>query len=214
MLNFLKSEKCKKLKQIHFYINSKLQKIKALSNDFAGAKELKKRGDQLEKEETRRAERKAMSSMKNAYNQLLSKQQREFEFAKQNWQRQRNLIENEREQEIHSIELTLKQLLNKLNEFKDKNKNSRNSVLSNSPKFSNSANLSHTEKVKKSKVKREVKTPATTTPRTRKQVAKFRTQPRQEKLALNGLNVHQYVKSSKSSSKKNVPHLIREKTEF
>ena len=193
----------------------RMQKTKALSNDFSGARELKKRGDLLEKEETRKAERKAMSSMKNAYNQLLVKQQREFEFAKQNWQRQRNLIENERDQEIHSIELTLKQLQNKLNEFKAKpksNSSSRNLILSNSNKLNNG---SISNQNKKSKVKRELKTPATTTPRTRKQIAKFRTQPRQEKLALSGLNVHQYVKSSsKSSSKGSVPHLIREKTEF
>ena len=152
--------------------------------------------------------------MKNAYNQLLSKQQREFEIAKQNWQLQRNLIENERDQEIHSIELTLKQLQNKLIEFKSKpksNSNSRNLIISNSSKLNNSSNSNQN----KSKVKRELKTPATTTPRTRKQIAKFRTQPRQEKLALNGLNVHKYVKSnSKSSSKNSCPHLIREKTDF
>ncbi|KAK8852651.1 hypothetical protein M9Y10_017639 [Tritrichomonas musculus] len=195
----------------------KMQRTKALSNDFAGARELKKRGDVLEKEETRRAERKAMLSMKNAYNQLLSKQQREFEFAKQNWQRQRNLIENERDQEIHSIELTLKQLLTKLNEFKNRpksNSKSRSLILSSSSKINTNSSALN-EKKTKSKVKRELKTPATTTPRTRKQIAKFRTEPRQEKLALNGINVHQYVKSnSKSGSKLTVSHVIREKSDF
>ncbi|OHS93104.1 hypothetical protein TRFO_40589 [Tritrichomonas foetus] len=165
----------------------KLQRTKALSGDFSGAKDLKARGDRLEKEETKRAETRATNAMKAAYSKLLEKQKRELEYANQNWNHQRSIIEIEKDQEIHSIELTLKQLQIKLKESKVK-----------SPSCLSAIAAATKKKAKKNS--REVTTP--TTPRTRKQMVEFRAAPRQDKLALNGIHgVHNYVRSKNKISK-------------
>ena len=160
----------------------KLQRSKALSGDFAGAKELKKRGDYLEKEETKRAEERATLSMKQSYEKLVAKHKKEVEYAKQNWQRQRVQYESEKDHEIHTIELALKQLQNKLNESKSRPLSSIG-----------------LDKKKAQKNSREVTTP--TTPRTRRQLADFKVAPRQERLQINTVGVHNYVKSKNKTAR-------------
>lgn len=206
------------------------QKNKALANDFQGARELKKRGDQLEKDETKRAQAKAVTAMQTAYNTLIRKQKREEEYAKQNWQRQRILIENERDHEINAAELKIKQLKAKLVEIrtrerdKDKSKpiastrqfqtSSRSSSLSSTV---NSVNRPSSVSDQNRRIRNNGSGQMSTTPRTRQQIAEFRTAPRQERLALNGFDVHKYMKSSNVSKNATKPPISRvklEKTDF
>jgi hypothetical protein len=88
----------------------KQQRMSALASEFARAKELKRRGDELERVETAEAERKATESMRAASHNLKKRQQRELAHAQMNWQRQWQTLESERDAEIQQTELCLRQL--------------------------------------------------------------------------------------------------------
>jgi hypothetical protein len=88
----------------------KQQRLSALASEFARAKELKRRGDDLERVETAEAERKATESMKAVHRNLKKRQQKEIAHAQMNWKRQWQTLESERDAEIQPIELCLKQL--------------------------------------------------------------------------------------------------------
>jgi hypothetical protein len=88
----------------------KQQRMSALASEFARAKELKRRGDELERIETAEAERKATESMRAARGNLKRRQQRELAHAQMNWQRQWQTLESERDAEIQQTELCLRQL--------------------------------------------------------------------------------------------------------
>jgi hypothetical protein len=82
----------------------------ALVEDFIRAKELKIRGDELERVETIEAERKASAAMRLAYRNLLKKQEQEQEHTQMNWQRQFRNLETERDSEIDKIEICTRRL--------------------------------------------------------------------------------------------------------
>jgi hypothetical protein len=96
----------------------KQQRLSALADDFARAKELKRRGDELERQETAAAERKASASMKVMYTNLLRKHAQESQHTQMNWERQFTYLISERDGEIEKVELALQQLELKKNEAK------------------------------------------------------------------------------------------------
>lgn len=88
----------------------KIQMSAAFENDFQRAKELKKHGDELEKIETAKAEKIALSAMKRAYHNLQIKHEREVVCANQNWARQQKNLENERDKKLNQYNTQLKAL--------------------------------------------------------------------------------------------------------
>ena len=90
-----------------------IQKEKAIMKDFAGAKEYKRIGDELQKKETEMAKRKVIEKIEL----LTSKQEEKHEIAvkcaKQNWERKRITIEQEREAELEPLRMLLSQMENK-----------------------------------------------------------------------------------------------------
>jgi hypothetical protein len=88
----------------------KQQRLSALTDDFARAKELKRRGDDLEKHETAAAERKASASMKALHANLLRKHAQESQHTQMNWERQLTNLMTERDAEIEKVELRIRQL--------------------------------------------------------------------------------------------------------
>jgi hypothetical protein len=86
------------------------QRLSALADEFSRAKELKKRGDELERIETAEAERKASASMKAVHRNLLRRHVQEAEHAQMNWERQYKNLAIERDSEVEKVELSLRQL--------------------------------------------------------------------------------------------------------
>ena len=152
----------------------RLQKTSALTNDFQRAKELKLRADELEKEETKLAERKATASMQAAYKNLVDKQAKEIEFATMNWRRQLLMMQGERDAELEKANLCLRQLQIK----KDECQTTRVRPLS-----------------CLSKPKKDPK--AIATPRTRRQITDYKAATTQEKLQLMGFNVKDVIRTNR-----------------
>jgi hypothetical protein len=74
------------------------------------AKELKRRGDELERIETAEAERRAWASMKTGLRNLKKRHEKELTHAQMNWHRQWQTLEAERDAEIEQTELVMRQL--------------------------------------------------------------------------------------------------------
>lgn len=91
-----------------------MQKTHAMTMDFVQAKQLKKAADKLQKDETQIAKLNASNAMKSEYNALLKQQQIEFELWEQNWERKRQILEKEKQQEEEANENLRTQLHNKL----------------------------------------------------------------------------------------------------
>lgn len=160
----------------------KLQKTSALANDFQRAKELKRKGDELEQMETQKATQKATTAMQIAYKNLREKQNKEIEFTTMNWRRQLVMMHGERDSELKQANLCLKQLQLK----KDECKASKVRPLS--------------CLTPKRKDPRGLTTP--TTPRTRRQRADYRFISTQEKLTLMGFDVKDVVRTRRPSTGK------------
>jgi hypothetical protein len=90
----------------------------AIAEDFIRAKELKLRGDELERIETIEAERKASASMNLAYRNLLKKQAQEEEHTQMNWRRQFRNLETERDAELDKIEMCARHLESQASEMR------------------------------------------------------------------------------------------------
>lgn len=155
----------------------KLQKTSALTNDFQRAKELKRRGDELEREETRQAERKATASMKAAYRNLKEKQAKEIEFATMNWRRQLVMMQGERDAELEQANLCMRQLQIKKDECKT----------------AKARPLSCISKPRDPK--------AIATPRMRRQVTDYKGITTQEKLTLMGFNTKDVIRSRRQGKR-------------
>ena len=160
----------------------KLQRTSALANDFQRARELKRKGDDLEKLETQQATQKATLAMQVAYKNLKEKQSKELEFTTMNWRRQLIMMQGERDSELKQANLCLKQLQLKKDECKASKVRPLSCI---TPK------------------RREPKALATpTTPRTRRQLADYRFISTQEKLTLMGFDVKDVVRGRRPATAK------------
>ena len=157
-----------------------LQKCRALQKDFAGAKQMKKLGDELEKEETKEAKRRATQKIEILYQQLLQKQKREVECAKQNWRRQKTAMELEHNSELGPLKALLNQLENNGHQ-----------------------SLKYTLKQRSESSSQPSYAPIQcgVTPRTRKKVVEFKSRG-QGRLNLTGIDTTQYIKPRPSTSQK------------
>jgi len=88
----------------------KMQKSLALSRNFAEAKSLKQQAEQLQREESQAAEKRATQAMKLEYQQLMESHQRELECEELNWTRKLTVLETERDKAIAANEKLQKQL--------------------------------------------------------------------------------------------------------
>lgn len=88
----------------------RMQKSLAISHHFAQARQLKLAGDQMQKEETAQANKKAVGSMKIAYAQLLEKQQKEIDCFMDNGYRKLVTLEGERDRRLKANENLRNQL--------------------------------------------------------------------------------------------------------
>ena len=86
------------------------QKIQALSKDFTGAKQTKELADQLQKQEEIENEKIAILTMKKQYAQMIEKQRNESECAKENWERHKKFLLDEKERKLKQIDRTTQQL--------------------------------------------------------------------------------------------------------
>ncbi|EAX95525.1 hypothetical protein TVAG_310970 [Trichomonas vaginalis G3] len=159
------------------------QRIRALQKDYNGAKELKRHADQLEKEETETARRRAIRKVKILFTQLQQKHEREDECASQNWARQKTAIELEREAEI----TPMKQLLHQLErnghqalKYSIRQRSNHSNIRENQVSYSPTQNL--------------------TTPRTKRKFNEIKNRG-QSRLNLGGIDVRGVMKQSKPSSR-------------
>jgi hypothetical protein len=139
----------------------KQQMAVALTGDWTAAKELKKRGDELERLETTEAQRRATESMMRLYRNMVQRHARELDHAQMNWGRQFRDLESERDAEFENAENYIKQL-----EFR------RRECVS----------------ARRGRALIAVR-PAAASARTKRQVRQFRNGRQQEKLELVALNV-------------------------
>lgn len=146
----------------------KLQKIRALSKDFIGAKALKKQADELQLKESEEAKQRAIQRMKVLYGNLMQKQERELFCAKQKLLRQKTELELERDDELKPLKSLLTQLEN----------NSHGPLKYFNPTKSRSF----------------VPLASATTPRTRKKVAEYKRSVSGQRLNLNGIDVTKYIR--------------------
>jgi flagellar motility protein MotE (MotC chaperone) len=96
----------------------KQQRQCALAEHFSHAKDLKRRGDDLERIETAEAEKKASASMNLAFRNLTRRQRQEEEHAQMNWTRQLRKLEADRDAEVGKVELCARQLEIKQNDLR------------------------------------------------------------------------------------------------
>jgi hypothetical protein len=153
----------------------KQQQLSALQGDFNRARDLKRRGDQLEQLETEQAERKARASMHSGYRTMLAKQTKELEVARMNWRRQEQIMVAERDTQLKQANLCLSQLEIRKGELRTGRPR---------PATPGLARLGNTRKHRA--------TP--TTPRTRKKVAEFKEVTSQDKLALMGFRGNDVIR--------------------
>ena len=93
-----------------------MQKAFAISRDFVQAKRLKQAGDQMQREETKEANRNATQAMKTAYARLLSKQEREIKCFMDNGYRKLATLESERDRSLQANDFLRTQLEAKIKE--------------------------------------------------------------------------------------------------
>lgn len=103
----------------------KLQKGLALQHDFEGAKEMKARAEQLQKQETDEAQKRAISSVKVNYEKLVVKQQRELECAVANGKRKISQMEIEMKKDLENRDKLSKQVEIRMKEYRQPLKKSR-----------------------------------------------------------------------------------------
>lgn len=92
----------------------RMQKSYAISHHFSEARQMKVKGDNLQKMETAIAQKKASEAMKIEYEQLVEKQQREVECGELNWKRKLETLEAERDKALEANNNLKKQLSNKI----------------------------------------------------------------------------------------------------
>jgi hypothetical protein len=92
----------------------RMQKKLALQHDFDAAKQLKARCDEMQRAETAEAERRAMRSVQQNYEQLLARQKREVECAAANDARKLKQMEAERRREKEAVEKLNRQVETRL----------------------------------------------------------------------------------------------------
>ena len=158
----------------------KKQKSMALSKQFQQAKEIKQICEDLEKNESLEATKKASQLMNSQFSSLLEKQQKEIDCLFDNTQRKISIIKLEKEK---SIDVNLKQqkhLESKVNNQKIKiNLPLPNLIIKNNDN---------------SITNRSMGTPGVITSRTRNQFQKFRQSSENSKLELTQLNVKSLIR--------------------
>lgn len=98
----------------------KIQRQLAIAHEFEKAKMVKLQADQLQRDETAVAKRRAVECIKKNYAQLLERQQTQLECAKQNSDRKIMALENQMEKELEANRNLARGLESKLQETKQK----------------------------------------------------------------------------------------------
>ena len=96
----------------------KLQKALALQHDFEGAKEMKAKAEALQKQETIEAQKRAIASVKQNYEMLVIKQQRELDCAVANGKRKVSQMRGEMKKDLENKEKLNKQVEIKMKEWR------------------------------------------------------------------------------------------------
>lgn len=91
------------------------QKAMAISHDFKNARQLKKLGDQLQKEESQIATKKAVETMRSKYIALLARQEKEMRCMLEYGERRLGQLEAERDVELKANETHINALQNRIN---------------------------------------------------------------------------------------------------
>jgi hypothetical protein len=91
-----------------------MQKKLALQHDFAAAKKLKAHCEEMQRAETAEAQRRAMRSVQQNYEQLLARQKREVECAAANDARKLKQMEGERTKEVDAVQKLNRQVETRL----------------------------------------------------------------------------------------------------
>lgn len=92
----------------------KMQKAYAIAHDFTGAKMMKTKAESLQKIETQEAQKRAFTTMKIEYEQLLEKHRKETEVGEMNWQRKLETLEKAKKDALKANENLARQLTLKI----------------------------------------------------------------------------------------------------
>jgi len=151
----------------------KLQHQHAVARDFVGAKEMKKKADDLEKSESKDAQDRAMRKATVLFANLQEKQRNEVSCSQANWKRKRIELEQKRDLELNSLKTQLKLLERKEKETSQSTFHSKSSLM---PNPSNTQSFAALTKP--------------TTPRTRKNFAKYRMEPHHNNIQIQTIDIN------------------------
>jgi len=165
----------------------KMQKSLAIAHDFEGAKRMKIACEELQNNESVKAERKVEIAMKSQYQALLDKQEKEIKCLIKNGERKLALLESQREIELRSNENLRKQLSLKTGSQKQTNKKASVTVPLVTSRGSSEARSSTTGLLSH---------------RTRNQFAVFKRSPENSKLDVKPIEVKTIIKPLASSPRK------------
>lgn len=146
-----------------------LQKNLAIQHKFNEAKEIKIEADELQRKETKEARLRASECVKKLYKMLIQKQFNQNKCIIENYERKRNMIEENFQKEIE-VNKNLTNLLEiRINEMNQKISSNTNpllnsSVFFNSGKLSNSLNYSAKKKGKAASINQSFSSPSSTLP--------------------------------------------------
>lgn len=163
----------------------KIQKGFAMARDFENAKKVRKQADDLQRQETENAERKALNAMLLEHQKLQEKHHKEIICFDEKEKRTELFLSTNRESELHPLEMLIKQLTTSLNAMKPRNlKPQRTS-------FQSTA-----------RTRAYVAESITLPPKDRKTVSQlntFRNKDEPNKLELTGFDVKQIMRRPKST---------------
>ncbi|KAH0795761.1 hypothetical protein GPJ56_000339 [Histomonas meleagridis] len=167
-----------------------VEKNMALTGDFKGAKAMKKRGEELEKKETREAQAKAEASMRRAYACLERKHQRELEAHKRLAHKMKLQAELKKESELQPYIMAIKKL-----EMMEKK-----TLTQKRPATAVMRSRCMTARTQM-RLPLEDR-PAVSTPRTMRKLANIRATSKAETLPIKNVKANNFVKTTRMKQKK------------
>lgn len=173
----------------------KMQKNLALTKNFAEAKAIKLRAEELQRQETIEAEKKIKQAIWTSYQTLKEKQKRELDCFDEHTRKNSDFIVLKKQELIEPIQKLIKSLKTGYPCFyvTDDNDENRKRVASASPSSAASVS-SHSKTLPKQK------NPIQATPRTRQALTDFRREGEPSKLNINSNVIKEYVNAKRTSS--------------
>ena len=154
-----------------------IMKIQALSRDYDSAMHTKTIAENVQRQEEEESQKRAVSAMRIAYSQMRERQEKEMEFAQQNWDRHRFELEAKKAQAIKGDQMAIRQLEQRRSTPGPKKIRVGGALVMLPEAQTGTASLAVSR--------------ATTSPRTRKRMIQYRTGNNVTKLNLHGLNVRE-----------------------